>query len=117
MRRLSYILWGLWFIGGIVLKILGLVSWWVATSAVWIPLGGAISFGAIIFITADIGTYLKRKKEEKIPNECGNCLFGRTADIINAGRGEGEERVQCIGEKLGGATRGVVCSYYQRQQN
>lgn len=115
MRRLSYILWGVWLLGGIILKILGLVSWWVATSAIWIPLGGAIAFGAIIFLTADIGNYLKRKREEKIPNECGNCLFGKTADLINASRGEGEEKAQCIGEKVGGATRGVVCPYYQRQ--
>ena len=116
MRRLSYVLWGVWLLAGIVLKILGLISWWAATSALWIPLGGVISFGAIIFLTADIGNYLKRKREEKIPNECGNCLFGKTTDLINASRKEGEEKALCIGEKLCGATRGVVCQYYTRQQ-
>ena len=117
MRRLSYILWGVWLIGGIILKILGLVSWWAATSALWLPLGGALSFGFVIFLTADIGAYLKRKQEEKIPNECGNCLFGRSADLINATKKEGEEKTHCIGEEMANAKRGTICPYYQRQNS
>lgn len=114
MRNAIYITWGVWLIAGIVLKILGLIGWWAATSAIWFP-GGVVLCGmGFIFVTADIGARLKRKREEAIPQECANCLFGRTCDTINATRGENEEKVKCIGEKIGGATRGIVCDYYER---
>lgn len=116
MRRLSYVLWAGWLVAGIVLKILGLVSWWVAASALWIPLGGAVSFAAIIFITADLSAAAKRKRRAKIPKECATCMFGRTTDLLNKFKKEGEPDAQCIGEKLANATRGVVCKYYQRQE-
>lgn len=116
MRRVSYYLWGAWLLAGIILKILGLVSWWAATSAIWLPLGGTIAFGAIVFLTADITAYIKKKKDSKIPDECGNCLFGRTTDLVNATKKEGEEKAPCLGEKLANAKRGQICQYYQRAE-
>lgn len=116
MRKLCYAGWGAWLFAGIVLKILGLVSWWVATSAVWFPLALSVSAMAVVFITADVSAHIKKTKEARTPQECANCLFGRTADLINATRGEGEEKVQCIGEKIGHATRGKICEYYQREK-
>lgn len=116
MRKFGYIGWGLWLLAGIVLKILGLCSWWFATSAIWFPAALAVSAMGIVFITADIVAAFKKRQEARIPDECANCLFGRTADLINQTRGDDAERVQCIGEKIGNAKRGVVCEYYQRER-
>lgn len=116
MRKFCYIGWCVWLIAGIVLKILGLVSWWVAASAVWFPVALAVSAMAVVFITADITALIKKRREERVPDECANCVFGRTADLINATRGDDEEKVQCIGEKISNAKRGVVCEYYQRER-
>ena len=116
MRKFGYICWGIWFLAGIVLKILGLCSWWFATSAIWFPLALAVSAMSIIFITADIVAYIKKRREARIPDECANCLFGKTTDLINKTRKEGEEKALCIGEKILHAKRGEVCAYYQREQ-
>lgn len=116
MRNISYIIWGAWLLAGIVLKILGLCSWWFATSAVWLPAAVGVSAMVVIFATADFAAIAKKTQEARVPEECANCLFGRTADLINATRKEGEERALCIGEKLANATRGVVCEYYQREK-
>ena len=114
MRKACYIIWACWLVAGIVLKILGLVSWWVATSSIWIPASVVLSGALFIFVTADIGSRIKRKRDEQLPKECGNCLFGVTCDHVNATKGEGEEKAKCIGEKLANATRGQICDYYER---
>lgn len=114
MRKAIYIIFAAWLVAGIVLKILGLVSWWVATSAIWFPLGCLITASAFFVAVADIGGAIKRKREASIPKECANCLFGKVCDQINDGKREGEEKAKCLGESVGGATRGKVCEYYQR---
>ena len=113
MQKTTYILWLLWLIAGIALKILGLVSWWAATSALWLPAAVVLSGALFIFGTADIGARLKMLQAKKIPPECGNCIFGRTCDIINSTKKEGEELEKCIGEKLGEGKRGEVCKYHE----
>jgi uncharacterized membrane protein YhiD involved in acid resistance len=114
MQKTTYIVWLLWLIAGIVLKILGLVSWWAAASALWLPAGVGISGALIVYGIAYIGARLKIRAEKKIPRECGNCLFGQTSDAINKSRGEGEELEKCIGEKLDNIKRGKVCRFYER---
>lgn len=114
MQKVSYVVWGLWLIVGIVLKIFGLVSWWVALSAIWFVAATIVASSFFIFITADIGKILKEKEERKIANTCKNCLFGQSIDILNDAKKEGEPKEKCIGEKLAGAERGKICQYYQR---
>ena len=116
MRKAIYIVWAVWLIAGVVLKILGLISWWAATSSVWFPIGVVVCLLLFIFITSDIGASIKRKRAESEPKECGNCLFGVTCDHLNSTKGEGEEKVKCIGEKLANAKRGEICDYYERVQ-
>ena len=113
MQKTTYIVWLLWLIAGIALKILGLVSWWAATSALWFPAAVILSGALFIFGVAGIGARLKIMAERKTPKECGNCLFARTCDIINSTRSEGQELEKCIGEKLGEGKRGEVCKYHE----
>ena len=114
MRKVTDIIWGLWLVAGIALKILGLVGWGVALSAIWLPIGVVTALGFVIFITADIGDRMKKREDEKIPDTCGTCLFGKTCDLINSTKKEGEEKEKCMGERIGGATRGTLCPYYER---
>lgn len=114
MRRITYVVWALWLIVGIGLKIIAGVSWWLALSALWFPLAVYLSVTGAMVVIADIGA----RKETKIhePETCANCLFGQTCDIINSVKQEGEEQAHCIGERIGNAERGKVCEYYQRAQ-
>ena len=114
MRRITYVVWALWLIVGIGLKIIVGVSWWLALSALWFPLAVYLSVTGAMVVIADIGA----RKETKIhePETCANCLFGQTCDIINSVKQEGEEPTRCIGERIGNAERGKVCEYYQRAQ-
>lgn len=114
MRKFTYIIWGVWLIGGIVLKITDLVNWWVGLSAIWFVVATIIASTFFVFVTADIGKILKEKEERKIANTCKNCLFGQSVDILNDAKKEGEAKEHCIGEKLAGAERGKICQYYQR---
>lgn len=114
MQKTTYIVWLLWLLAGIALKILGLVSWWAATSAVWLPVGVGISGALIVYGIASIGARLKIRAEKKIPRECGNCLFGQACDAINKSKAEGEEPEKCIGEQLDKIKRGEVCRFYER---
>lgn len=114
MRRITYVVWALWLIVGIGLKIIAGVSWWLALSALWFPLAVYLSVTGAMVVVADIGERTRKKTKIHEPETCGNCLFGQTCDIINSVKQEGEERTRCIGERIGNAERGKVCEYYQR---
>lgn len=114
MRKATYIAWVIWLTSGILLATFGVIDWASALMAIWFPIACALSIGMLIFITADIGNIMKERNEARTPNTCGNCLFGKTCDLINSTKPSNEEPEKCIGEKLGGATRGEVCSYYER---
>lgn len=114
MRNSVYFIWLGWLALGIILKIVGLIGWGLALSALWLPIVFLFVIGILIFAIADIGERIKKNKEDNTPDECGNCLFGHTCDLINKTRKEGEEKEKCMGERIGGATRGVVCGYYKR---
>lgn len=115
MRKGIYIAWGAWALIGIALKIMGLIPWLWATSALWFPLLVVLSFLGVLLLVGDIGARLKRRAEEKIPDSCENCLFGSTCDLLNTMKEEGEEKQKCIGEKHG-YERGELCEYYIRSK-
>lgn len=107
MKNTFFISYALWVVGAITLKIVGWVSWWVATSWLWLPLAIIITLGTFIFGAAKIGDRLKARQEAKIPNTCANCLFSETRKFDADGK--------CLGEKLSeGHTYGTICGHYRR---
>ena len=112
MRKLIYAGWAAWLVAGVVLKILGLCSWWWALSAVWFPLMGVISIGFVFMLTSDVGAWMKKREEAKILPSCENCLFRKAVDMINKDRPEGQ-KTTCIGERMGNPP-GKVCDYWQK---
>lgn len=117
MRKVIYIIWALLLVVGITLKILGIIGWGLALSPLWFPLVSFLSTIIVVVLGASLAESIKKRKEAKIPDTCGNCLFGKTCDLINASKKEGEEKEKCMGERIGGATRGVVCPYYERSND
>lgn len=117
MRKGILIAWACWLACGIALKILGTISsWFVALSALWFPLAVTLSGVGVLLLIAEIGARLKRREEARAADACENCLFGSTCDLINSMRGEGEEKVKCIGEERGVSTRPNLCEYYIRSK-
>lgn len=107
MKKICYALYGLWIVSAIVLKILGLVSWWVATSWLWMPLAMVLTFLVGVNLAVGIGNRLKRKEEEKIPDSCEVCLFGKTKEYAENGH--------CLGETLDPEhPYGTLCKCYKR---
>lgn len=107
MKKICYALYGLWIVSAIVLKILGLVSWWVATSWLWFPLAMVLTFLVGVNLAVGIGNRLKRKEEEKIPDSCEVCLFGKTKEYAENGH--------CLGETLDPEhPYGTLCKCYKR---
>lgn len=107
MKKICYALYGLWIVSAIVLKILGLVSWWVATSWLWFPLAMVLTFLVGVNLAVGIGNRLKRKEEEKIPDSCEVCLFGKTKEYAENGH--------CLGETLDpDHPYGTLCKCYKR---
>lgn len=107
MKQICYILYVLWMLSAVVLKILGLVSWWVATSWLWMPLAMVLTFLVGVNLAVGIGNRLKRKEEAKIPDSCEVCLFGKTKEYAEGGK--------CLGETLNEECHyGTLCSCYKR---
>lgn len=116
MNKVVYLFYAIWVIACIVLKILGLVDWWVATSCLWMPAGVMVVVATAIFAIADIGTALKAREERKIPNTCENCVFQHAADSINMFRKEGEEKTLCIGRQLKMPIVDGKCEHFSKAQ-
>lgn len=107
MKKICYALYGLWIVSAIVLKIIGLVSWWVATSWLWFPLAMVLTFLVEVNLAVGIGNRLKRKEEAKIPDSCEVCLFGKTKEYAENGH--------CLGETLDPEhPYGTLCKCYKR---
>ena len=113
MKKTVYACWILWVIACIILKIMG-ASWTIALSCVWFPLLFTVSMGAIIFAVSDIGSWLKKRQELKIPATCENCLFKKACDIVNNHKQDGEEKEVCMGEKFGAPIVDGKCAYYTK---
>ena len=109
MKKIVYCIYGVWAIACIVLKIMGIISWWVALSPVWLPLALALVLLGGIFLFGDVAERLKIHAERKEPDSCANCLFGLTAKYSEDGK--------CLGEALNSdVVRGKVCKTYQRNR-
>lgn len=107
MKIWSYVLYGLWVITAIVLKIIGLVSWWVATSWIWFPFAMILCFFAGINISVIIGKRIKEKENAKIPDSCEVCLFGQSMKYAENGK--------CLGVTLDENHEfGKLCPQYKR---
>lgn len=110
MKIIAYTLYALWALTSIVLKILGLVSWWVATSFLWIPLSIILTIIVGINVSVWIGSKLKAREESKIPDGCEACLFGQTRIYA--------DEQKCLGEVMDEKnTYGTLCPYYKRHTN
>lgn len=107
MKKICYALYGLWIVSAIVLKILGLVSWWVATSWLLFPVAMVLTFLVGVNLAVGIGNRLKRKEEDAIPDSCQTCLFGHTKEYAENGK--------CLGETLDPEhPYGTLCKFYKR---
>lgn len=106
MKITTYIVYGVWVLASIALKIMGLVNWWVATSCLWIPILVAFLLVLFFFIINDSTKFIQKQVERKNPPSCENCLFKMTKEI------SGEE--QCLGERLGATKENNLCSNHQR---
>jgi len=106
MKKICYALYGLWIVSAIVLKILGL-SWWVATSWLWMPLAMVLTFLVGVNLAVGIGNRLKRKEEDAIPDSCQTCLFGHTKEYAENGK--------CLGCTMDENHEfGTLCAAYKR---
>lgn len=107
MRIASYIIWGVWAVLAILAKIFLGVSWWVATSFLWFPLGVVVVLLVGLNLSVDIGKALKIRAAKADPDTCENCIFGRTAKFDPQGK--------CMGESLDETIkRPHKCKFYQR---
>ena len=107
MKQICYILYGLWVVLAVVLKILGLVSWGVATSWAWMPFAMLLTFLVGVNLVVAIGQRLKRKEESKIPDSCDVCLFAQTAKYAENGK--------CLGCTMDENHQfGTLCPAYKR---
>lgn len=107
MKKICYALYALWMVSAIVLKIFGLVSWWVATSWLWIPLAMILVFIVGINFAVILGKRMQEKEESKIPDSCATCLYGQAAKYADGGK--------CLGEALDEKCKqGTLCSNYKR---
>lgn len=107
MKLIGYALYGMWIVSSIVLKILGLVSWFVAFSWLWFPLALVLTIFVGINVAAFIGTKLKMREDSKIPDSCEACLFGQTAKYAENGK--------CLGCTMDENHKyGELCSAYKR---
>ena len=100
-----------WIYGGIalvliVLKIFGLVNWWVVTSPIWFPLGVMLSNALMMVITTDLGSYFKKKEEAKVIPTCENCLFNKEKEL------NGKDK--CFGEEHDAEKKDNKCIYYRK---
>lgn len=96
-----------WMVSAIVLKIFGLVSWWVATSWLWFPLAMILCFIVFINLSVIIGQKIRIKEESKIPDSCETCLFGQTAKYAENGK--------CLGCTMDEEHEfGKLCKAYKR---
>lgn len=105
MEKISYIAYAVWAIACIVLKIVGLVGWWVATSFLWFPLGAIVCVSCFLFLSIKLGSYFKAKEKTKIPPSCENCIW-------NIGKKINEDK-KCFGEREG-FEYGKPCQHYTR---
>ena len=107
-KTLIYIAYALWVIGGVTLKILGLIGWGAALSWLWLPFGSLLC--ALVFINGavDIGKNLKKKEQSKIPDDCEHCLFGVTSKYDKDGK--------CLGETLDETVKKgeKICPYFKK---
>lgn len=107
MKQICYILYALWIVSAIVLKILGCVGWLVATSWLWFPLAMVLCFLTFVNLAVWIGQRAKEKEEAKIPDTCENCLFGHTKEYA--------ENSKCLGCTLDESHEfGTLCPQYKR---
>lgn len=107
MRKISFIVYGLWIAAGLVLKIYGLVSWFVALSWLWFPLAMLVVVITFLNLSAVIGRKIKEKEDAKIPDSCEVCLFGQSAGYAENGK--------CLGCTLNPEWEfGHVCEFYNR---
>lgn len=107
MKVIGYILYASWMVSTIVLGVLGLVSWWVATSWLWFPLALVLVLFVGVMLVTDIGTRIKRKADSKIPDSCEACLFGQTAQYSENGK--------CLGCTMDENHKfGELCNCYKR---
>ena len=102
-----------WVYGGIatvliVLKIFGLVGWWVATSFIWFPIGVVLSISFLMALTADMGKWLKKRKESKIIPSCENCLFNHTKEVL--------KDEECLGEQNHAEKKDGKCPYWTKYE-
>ena len=107
MKKLTYILFAVWVVVALALKIFAGASWWLATSWLWIPLGVALSIALVVFGSVDIGGFIKKREDGKIPDTCENCLFNHTKQY--------DENGVCLGDAMKAEHKeGEVCQYYRR---
>ena len=107
MKKLVYILFAIWVAAALALKLFVGASWWLATSWLWIPLGVALTIALAVFGSVDIGGFLKRREDAKIPSTCENCLFNYTKKYDSNGK--------CLGDAMKAEHKeGEVCQYYRR---
>lgn len=105
-----YVLWAVLAISSLFLW----GNWWVATSFLWIPLSVVVSVAFYSVVGSMVISKREARAEANEEPSCKNCLFGVSADLINATRKEGEQE-QCLGEKVYGAKKGILCSHYMRK--
>lgn len=110
MKKVIFILFALWVILALGLKIAGLVSWWVALSWLWFPLGVAYVVSLAVFFSVNLGEYFKRKQDLKIPDACENCLHHHTKEYSPDG--------VCLGQALNPDHKeGELCQFYRRHNS
>jgi len=107
MKIATYIAYGVWIVSCLVLAILGLVSWWVGLSWLWLPASILFVIALALNASVDIGKWLKIRQVKKTPSTCDNCLFGKTSKF--------DADDKCLGEKLDETIhRPTTCKYYRR---
>lgn len=89
------------------LKIVGLVSWYVALAPIWFPLAVAFSLALLLMLVSNLLVRWAKREESKNPPSCANCIFGKTAKYADEGK--------CLGEAMDESiARGVMCKYYKK---
>lgn len=101
VKRTIYIVYSVIVVALVVLCVLGIVPLWAAALPILLPIVWALLTTLVMFITADIGEYLKRKNAPT--PSCGNCAFGAMKVF--------DEKNECMGEKSG-HKYGKLCPFY-----
>ncbi len=107
MKIACYTLFGLWVVASATLKITGIVSWWVALAPLWFTAGVVLVLVLALLVSGSLLAWWAKRKVNKEPSSCANCLHSKVAKYAEDGK--------CLGEACDeNICRGTLCKYYQR---